>query len=446
MLQKHRAKRRGRLTGSFLAPSVAALAVAALAPGADAQSSRTREDRSSAYGRSLGAAGEKPAGLTFDEEGITFRSDDGRLETNLGGRLHLDAGGGEGRGPLAEQSLWRGRVRRAWAEFLLTYDRAWTLSAQVDAASRQSPIQDLALGYSGLGPFIFTIGNFTQPFSLENLESSNAFPFMERSLANALSTGRGTGFAIGANEGRWTAVAGVFGADINEGAHNNGVAVTARVTYAPLLDKQESKIFHLGVAASVRAADRSADFSIRPTPESNVYDTPIIGFDAVRGVRSLARFGFEAAFQNGPLLLQGQYILARADRDAAPEEWRRATFHGGYVQAAYMVTGQARSYELAPRYGATYAVFGGVDLAEKDRVSRGGFGAWEIAARYSVLNLDKGQLRGGVEHNATIGLNWYPDTNVRVLANYIRAFGDNVNGTNRRAGVDIVQVRLQIAY
>ena len=91
-------------------------------------------------------------------------------------------------------------------------------------------------------------------------------------------------------------------------------------------------------------------------------------------------------------------------------------------------------------------MFGGVDLAEKDRVSRGGFGAWEIAARYSVLDLDHGRLRGGTEHNATIGLNWYPDTNVRVLANYIHAFGDNVNGTNRRASVDIVQVRLQIAY
>ena len=48
-----------------------------------------------------------------------------------------------------------------------------------------------------------------------------------------------------------------------------------------------------------------------------------------------------------------------------------------------------------------------------------------------------------------MGLNWHPEKNLRVMLNYVRAFGDDLRGEGgRRARVDadIVQVRLQIAY
>ena len=30
-------------------------------------------------------------------------------------------------------------------------------------------------------------------------------------------------------------------------------------------------------------------------------------------------------------------------------------------------------------------------------------------------------MRGGRERNATVGLSWYPDTNVRIVADYVRS-------------------------
>ena len=435
-----------RVAGPTLLLGLGLAATPERASAADEEAESSRSNKSQPD--EMSGSGTRLGGLAFDNKGITYRTGDGLFEANIGGRLHLDFGGGEGRGAaLGERSLWRGQVRRAWGELALTYDRVLTFGLQVDAAGGDEPIYDLALGYSGLDPFVVTVGNFKEPFSLEQLQSNNETSFMERSLADALVPARNVGLAVGANGNRWTAAAGIFGGNINTGVADGGVAGTGRVTYSPILDRARSRVVHFGVAGSYRSLDKAASFSVGTTPESAVYDSSIIGFDAFRGARSLKRLGLEAAVQHGPFRAQAEYIAAQVERDGLGGGPRRsATFQGGYVHATYVLTGQARSYEFKPKYGTSYAVFGGVELADKDRVSSGGTGAWEVGARYSALTLGSGGLRGGVEHNATLGLTWYPDRNLRVVANYVRAFGSDLLGEGRRADVDIVQVRLQLAF
>jgi phosphate-selective porin len=46
-------------------------------------------------------------------------------------------------------------------------------------------------------------------------------------------------------------------------------------------------------------------------------------------------------------------------------------------------------------------------------------------------------------------LNWHPEKNLRVMLNYVRAFGGGLGGgggRRARAGVDTVQLRFQVAY
>ena len=70
----------------------------------------------------------------------------------------------------------------------------------------------------------------------------------------------------------------------------------------------------------------------------------------------------------------------------------------------------------------------------------GGPGAWELAARYSYLELDSSGIDGGILHDWTLGLNWYLSHNVRAMLGYIVA---------HREGFDYqqtLQVRLQLLF
>ena len=98
------------------------------------------------------------------------------------------------------------------------------------------------------------------------------------------------------------------------------------------------------------------------------------------------------------------------------------SFQGGYVQASCVLNGDNRAYKLVPNFvGTSYANFGGVDVKEHQRITRGGFGVFEVAARFSAIDLDDGRVNGGIERDATVGLIWYPDKNIRIMSDYVRS-------------------------
>jgi phosphate-selective porin OprO/OprP len=68
------------------------------------------------------------------------------------------------------------------------------------------------------------------------------------------------------------------------------------------------------------------------------------------------------------------------------------------------------------------------------------WGAFQVAARVSMLDLDDADIRGGQELNFTLGLNWYLLSNLRLSTNYVhgRVFG--------QGDVDILQARLQVDF
>jgi phosphate-selective porin OprO/OprP len=72
-----------------------------------------------------------------------------------------------------------------------------------------------------------------------------------------------------------------------------------------------------------------------------------------------------------------------------------------------------------------------------------GPGAWEIAARFSTINLSDGNVQGGRLNDVTLGVNWYLNFQSRVMFNYIHAF---LNRYNQPSNADVFATRVQVVW
>jgi phosphate-selective porin OprO/OprP len=158
---------------------------------------------------------------------------------------------------------------------------------------------------------------------------------------------------------------------------------------------------------------------------------------------TVERVGVEAAYQTGPVRFQGEYIWTGVQRGAGQPD---VAFNGGYVEAGWTINGSGRSYDLAPKYGTGYAVFGGPKLTDAQRVLRGGIGLFELGARVSYIDLTDRNISGGRQVDYTLGINWYPETNVKFVADYVRATAYNSPAASRRVDADIFIGRAQISW
>ncbi len=103
--------------------------------------------------------------------------------------------------------------------------------------------------------------------------------------------------------------------------------------------------------------------------------------------------------------------------------------NGVYVQASYFLTGESRNYKTS------VGSFGRVTPNNSFDPASGHWGAFEVAGRYSWLDLQDEGNNGGEEQNVTLGLNWYLYSNLRLTANYVYAdvkdTGDFLGNTSR---------------
>lgn len=132
----------------------------------------------------------------------------------------------------------------------------------------------------------------------------------------------------------------------------------------------------------------------------------------------------------GPFSIQGEYDRSFVNTS----DGTNPSFAGSYVQGSFFLTGENR------RYKKSLGVFDRVRPGGSLFDGNGGIGAWEIAGRYSWLDLNDQGVTGGELKNFSLGLNWYLNSSTRWMWNYVHA--DKVDeGT-----ANIVQTRFQIDF
>ncbi|MFU8831157.1 MAG: OprO/OprP family phosphate-selective porin [Wenzhouxiangella sp.] len=349
------------------------------------------------------------------------------LEINPRGRVHVDyAVHDEDNSELGDGF----RARRARLGLSGKIDDDWAFQIEYDFAENSSSANDVYLRYTGWSAGNLTIGHFKVPFGLEEITSSNNISLIERSLPTttfAQSRRMGIGYSHGGDN--WTVAVMGFGQGQGSGVRSTtgdeGLGIGGRFTFNPI--KTDSTLIHLGIAASTEQPEDSNldQVRFRTRPESRPTNVRLVDTGAINDVSRINQLGLEAAWQSGPFSVQGEYMRADVSRSGGFSD---VDFSGWYVSGSWVLTGESRGY----RGG----VFRGVTPTKPG-------GAWELTARVSNVNLDDGVVEGGEQDNWTIGVNWYANSRVRFMANYINVSTDR-RGVSDDPGIFLM--RAQVAF
>lgn len=294
------------------------------------------------------------------------------------------------------------------------------------------------------------IGRWRLPFNMDALTSVKELTFLERSLPFTFAPFRQIGIGFqGINVDETTTWAASlfrfptdqFGGNIGD---NGGYSAVGRITHAiPLGPRQTGSALHFGGAYSlIDPADDMVQYAT--PPELGIGETgggvppgvptsipPFVNTGAI-AVNTTNLLDAEFAFTNGPWQFQSEIVYALVNQQGGPA----LAFPGAYAQAGYLLTGETRPYNW------NNAVLGRVTPLRS--ISDGGPGAWEIACRWSRIDLSDANVDGGVLNDLTAGLNWYLNARAKVQFNYIHAFLERPNGFKSNA--DLAAVRTQFDF
>jgi phosphate-selective porin OprO/OprP len=324
-------------------------------------------------------------------------------------------------------------------------------------------ISSAFIQYDGIAPVHVKIGAFPPSESFEDSTSASDLVFLERAQPTDIqrgiagSDGRNAAQIFAYDDDYYASAAYTLGLVNDAAVFDEQQGVVGRVAWRPLHSLDYNFAIGGNFSYVFKIADTAAGpgsptaFRLRERPELNVdsqnirlIDTGTIDAD------NYFDWGIEAAGNWKSFYAQGGYfgydVSRRTGVLADPD------FSGWYVQASWLLTGEQKPYR--PERGA-YASPKPNDPLTFDK---GGIGAWEIAARYSDLDLDfqagapgtaktAAGFRGGDQKIYTIGLNWYPNTAIRFVLDYQHTDVDRLNAAGGSIGakLDAISLRTQLS-
>jgi phosphate-selective porin OprO/OprP len=232
-----------------------------------------------------------------------------------------------------------------------------------------------------------------------------------------------------------------FGFGANEGKYAFG----GRVTALPFYSDDGRTLLHVGAGYFHQTlVDNRFSLASRSllragaggTQTPNMIFTGAFFSPNGAGVANL-----ETALVHGPFSLSAEYAVTQVSDVfeqgfpvfAGPRG--DATYQGGYIEAGWFVTaGDQRRYD---KQTGTWARTLPVENAHLVKYSAGGCcrGAVQLVSRYTYLDLVSGDpiltptsggARAGRQHDMTLGVNWYLNSQTWIMVNYVATHIDSV--------------------
>jgi phosphate-selective porin OprO/OprP len=357
----------------------------------------------------------------------------GDLKMKFGGEAQYDIAGYANQQTVEEivgEFDGGGEWRRARLYTHGTFHKHFEFKFQYDFATTSPPqLVDASFAFNKLPlvPLKLLVGRFQAPLGLDGFTSSANLTFLERStMTTAFLPSRNTGVLIWDNAPKHRIR---YGIAIIEPADEFGVGDTENLgwsgRFTSALGRRGGRLLvHSGVNFYRRnVADT---LSLKSRPESHLAP-PFVntGDFAAENVHTAV---LEGALQSGPTSIQGELAYTRvgSSEEGNPKFW------AFYVMGTHFLTGESRPYS------ESHGVFGRPTPKREVRDGSGGLGAFEIAFRFSHLDLTDKNIQGGILDDVSGAFNWYLTYYSRVMSNVI---------WSKREGAEAVwifQVRLQL--
>ena len=335
-------------------------------------------------------------------------------------------------------------------------------------------ILDANLNYRLSPALQFKAGKFKGPVGFEALQSDTTLPFNERSLATDLISNRNVGVQLWGSlaDDAFSYAAGVFnvsgdGRNPNNSDFTDNREFAGRVFGQPFkhTDLKALQGFGFGLGASYSQVSSNA-LALPSTTGGTLagYATPglqqffaynpVVG--PVVGDGKHWRLSPQATYLYGSFGLLGEYVLSnegvRNNTTGRSEELRHTAWE---VSGQWVLTGEAAS-------------FTGINPLRRFNFHGDGWGAWQLVARYSQLELDRDTFpsfanplySADAATSWSVGVNWWLNKNLRVLTGFTHTTFDgggapavqNVPASQTAPGVvtaqdeNVLSTRVQLAF
>ena len=353
----------------------------------------------------------------------------------------------------------------------------WSYYVNVDFGSGGSTgtetpghIQQAYIEYDGFGPLVFRIGAHPPSTGLDDSYSASDQLLMERSAPGDLTRNMAGGDGRDSIEllyvgDRLYGSLAYTGDKVQETTllSDEQQAVVGRIAYSPVVNSDWRWVVSLAGTDVFRPGDSNGTlnsprpFSISNPPEVNIDDnsTKLVSVSNAN-VTDAWVWNLESAVTYNNFLAQAGYFKYGIDQRGVTT-LRGQGFNGWYVEGSWVLSGESRGWSTAnaaftnPKPRANFSPDGG------------GWGAFELAARYSTLDLNDnagviggalpaGGVRGGEQRIGTLGLNWYPNPVLKFTLQAQNVQASRIGTLGSTANADIGQnfntiaLRSQLAF
>ena len=394
------------------------------------------------------AKAKEAAVVTVNDKGASLKSANGDYEIKLRGLVQGDARFYLDGVPAGTNDTFLLRTARPTLEGSLGKLVAFRLTPEFagDSASIVDAYVDLRFNPT----YTLRVGKFTSPVGLERLQSSAALSEIERALPSELAPNRDIGvqlqgefansevsYAIGVFNGA------VDGRDAATTNPDNDFEYAGRLFFEPFKnDANALSGLGFGIGGSIGDKHGSGN-NFLPR-----YRTPgqlqFFGYlTTVLADGQQTRFSPEGYYYRGGFGLLAEYIVSKqavrvgaVREDISNKAWQ--------TTASYVLTGEDTGYRGVLKPSRPFAPG-----------KNGGWGAFELVGRYSVLEVDEAAFplfanpstSANQANSWTLGVNWYLNSNLKLVVNYLHTSfeGGAAAGADRESEKALFS-RLQVAF